>query len=446
MAAPSAGVSRPAMKRWLLVVLLGLAVLVLLAPGLIGMLAERSIERQLELAGQQQPELDVRTVRFERGWFTSDGRHRLPLTDPAVADLLCFVTPGADDPAAARVLILTTRIGHGPLPVAGADRGMAGLVPALATGVSTLELELDDGRRLPVPGTLLTRVTLTGTTTLDYRLPAGEGRREDFSAGWQQAAIEAAVSADGRRVDFRVALDAAVIEDGAQRAAVDTLAIAGRSEPTAWGYALGGLRVEVGAGTLNDGSSQVGWQGLAVVANADAAGSSVAAGLDVAVDGMATAQGDWSLRLDAAARLDGDALGPLLRGLQRGLANGGGLAPYTGIEADALRLAAAGGRLELPGFALDTPRGQVTAALDLALPQRDAGGGWPGIALGANARAELVLPRTLLQEPALREQLQALLAGGFLVPDGDNYRLQASLEQGIATINGAPLPLPLQQL
>ena len=59
------------MKRWLVVLLVLLALLVLVTPGIVGRLAEQNIEQNIEWAEAESPGVIIQTERFERGWFTS---------------------------------------------------------------------------------------------------------------------------------------------------------------------------------------------------------------------------------------------------------------------------------------------------------------------------------------------------------------------------------------
>ena len=72
------------MKRWLVVLLVVLAVLVLVSPGIVGRLAEKNLEDNIEWAESEAVGIDVQTESFDRGWFTSEGRHRVALTGSTV--------------------------------------------------------------------------------------------------------------------------------------------------------------------------------------------------------------------------------------------------------------------------------------------------------------------------------------------------------------------------
>ena len=60
------------MKKGIVALLVILALVVLLSPGLIGRLAEKSVNDQLNWAAQENQEVVITSERFDRGWFSSD--------------------------------------------------------------------------------------------------------------------------------------------------------------------------------------------------------------------------------------------------------------------------------------------------------------------------------------------------------------------------------------
>ena len=44
---------------------------------------------------------------------------------------------------------------------------------------------------------------------------------------------------------------------------------------------------------------------------------------------------------------------------------------------------------------------------------------------------------------AMDPQANAAVAMGFLVKDGDNYKMNVEYAQGLATVNGLPMPVPM---
>lgn len=434
------------MKRWILALLLCLAVVVLLSPGLIGMLAERSLNHQLERAAANDPAFDPRSVSFERGWFTSAGTHRVPLNDPRLAALLLFVTPGADARAADEppVLIVTTRLDHGLVPVGGAGRSPLALLPALASGISTLELELADGRTLAVPGELASRINLNGSAELDYRLPPGAQRHDGVKASWSGATLGVRASADGRTLAFTGSFDDWRIDSGDGQAAFAAAKADVALEATPYGFATGNMSLRVDGLTASDGMRL---ESLTLDASSALDGQRVAADVELGLTGLSAPGGpfDSDARLSANG-LDAATLGPILRSLQRNAPAAGGtalLAPYPDFDFDLRRLLSRGATLELERLSVVTPGGELQATLELSLPAASGLSPWTGLALAADATAEIAVGRTLVETDPFAEQLTPLVAGGFLVLDGDVYRLRADYGRGIATVNGAPLPLPL---
>ena len=67
------------MKKGFVILLLALAVIVFVSPGLIGRLAEESMDENLDWAATESPELTITSQGFDRGWFSSEGQHRVEL-------------------------------------------------------------------------------------------------------------------------------------------------------------------------------------------------------------------------------------------------------------------------------------------------------------------------------------------------------------------------------
>ena len=102
-----------AMKRWLVILLVFLAVLILVSPGIVGHLAERNIEDNIEWAEQDSPGVNIETESFQRGWFTSEGRYRVVLEGGRfreVTEHYQKATGNAELPS----LIIDTTLQHGP--------------------------------------------------------------------------------------------------------------------------------------------------------------------------------------------------------------------------------------------------------------------------------------------------------------------------------------------
>ena len=76
------------MKRWLVVLLVVVAVVVLVSPGIIGRIAEKNLEENIKWAESESAGIEIRTESFDRGWFTSVGRHRVVLNSASFGTAL----------------------------------------------------------------------------------------------------------------------------------------------------------------------------------------------------------------------------------------------------------------------------------------------------------------------------------------------------------------------
>ncbi|MDH4071823.1 MAG: YdgA family protein, partial [Gammaproteobacteria bacterium] len=172
------------MKRWLVVLLVLLALLVLLSPGIIGRLAEKNIEANIEWAEQDSPGVNIETESYERGWFTSAGRHRIVFDEGrfrAVAEDYRSATGNDQLPS----LIVDTTLEHGPLPGGS-------LSPGLANTVSMFTLDPGDGAPVPIKGALRSRVGLDGASESQLMLEPDTFSRDDATFSWQGADFDIA--------------------------------------------------------------------------------------------------------------------------------------------------------------------------------------------------------------------------------------------------------------
>ena len=68
------------MKRWLVILLVALAVIILVSPGIVGRFAEKNLEQDIEWVESESAGIEFQSESFDRGWFTSEGRHRVVLS------------------------------------------------------------------------------------------------------------------------------------------------------------------------------------------------------------------------------------------------------------------------------------------------------------------------------------------------------------------------------
>ena len=125
------------MKKGFVALLIGLALIVLISPGIVGRLAEKSVDNQLDWAANEAREIVVRSEGFDRGWFSSEGRHRLEIRDGNLRDLL-LAYGNAASAQELPSLIIDTRLDHGLIPLSSMSRDKGSLLPGLGAAVSTV--------------------------------------------------------------------------------------------------------------------------------------------------------------------------------------------------------------------------------------------------------------------------------------------------------------------
>ena len=122
------------MKKSFVALLVALALIVMVSPGIVGRLAERSMEENLDWAAQESQELVVTSQGYDRGWFSSEGQHRVELKGGSLRDILQAYTRtenAGDIPA----LIIDTHLDHGLIPVASLSRDKGSLIGSGRPGI-----------------------------------------------------------------------------------------------------------------------------------------------------------------------------------------------------------------------------------------------------------------------------------------------------------------------
>ena len=67
------------MKKSVLALILVAVLIITVSPGIVGKLAEDSVGESINWAAQESGELVVTSEGFDRGWFSSEGQHRVAL-------------------------------------------------------------------------------------------------------------------------------------------------------------------------------------------------------------------------------------------------------------------------------------------------------------------------------------------------------------------------------
>jgi uncharacterized protein YdgA (DUF945 family) len=436
------------LNRWFVAALVTLALIVLVSPGIVGRLAEKSVEDNLNFAGSESDEIVVTTESFERGWFTSEGRHRIELADGSVRALFAD-NPGGQAPS----LIVETHVDHGLVPLTSMSRDSGSLMPGLASAVSTVKLDAGNGELFEVPGRIYSQVGLTGETTSHFLMEAGSKELGQASLEWQGADVTVQSNPGSGSVSFAGAVLplSFVGEDGGVE--LGRITIAGRQDRSQFGFSVGTASLEVDSATIKSTDDPATVFGrLAIDAHSDIEGETVNAATKLHMTRVPAAGiGDIDITVDIAfERIDARSFQKIAEAVQKTRASTdpqNAIAEmYPLIERDLQKLLLSGLEVRLNKFDITLPNGELTTNLQFSLPASDPDTdfSWPALLLALKASAEIRLPVELYEiAKAMNSDAGMLVAMGIFKKNGENYDMKAEYAQGLVTVNGAPMPIPL---
>jgi uncharacterized protein YdgA (DUF945 family) len=430
-----------------------LAVIILVSPGIVGRLAEKSVEENLDFVASENDEVVITTESFDRGWFTSEGRHRIELRQGAVGAV-------SENDAAVHdrvpALIIDTHIDHGLIPLTSMSRDSGSLKPGLASAVSTMTLDPGDGELFEIPGKIYSDVGLTGETALHFLLQAGSRSFDDEILEWQGADVtvhtnpaSGSISVTGGVLPWSILDERASIKFGG-------MTIEGRQQKSPYGLGTGTVQLEVGPVDIeNSDGPGTGFNKLSFNASSEIAGDRVNAtsqlGIsDIRIPDFGNVDVAMDLVLNRLDALSFHKISQTLQNTHRSADPESAIADlYPLIEADIQKLLTAGFEIRIDRFDVTLPSGKVTTKLRFDLPASapTAAFSWPALLLALDASADIRLPVELFDMvQAMSPEAGALVAMGFLQKDGDFYEMRAEYTKGLLTVNGAPLPIPLPGL
>lgn len=440
------------MKRWLIVLLLALAVLLLLSPGIVGRLAEKNLDENLSWVEAENADLVIEAERFDRGWFSSEGRHRIALRDSAITDLL-----GTDPDTVNRaptVLIIDTRFDHGLLPVTSLSREEGSLLPALASSVSTLQIEQSDGEVVELPGKIYSDIGLTGDSRFHYLMESGGQTAGNIRTNWSGADLTVFTSARNRSFSIDGTIQPISVESYGVTTRIGGVRIDAEQDRSRYSFGVGTLELEIAAVNVqSSGTLDGGFDELLLTAETTLDGDRVKGSTAVSLKNVAVPDlGSVNMSVDTiAANLDADAVEAVVVAL-RELEDAGGAAAaepgavYPAVERELQLLAAAGGRVEIDSLNVSLPQGDLRSSLNVDWPEADSGDAfsWPTMLLKTTASASVSISAPLYEFIVQSmPEAGALLATGVLKRSGDGYEMDAEFSGGLLRINGAPMTVPL---
>ncbi len=437
------------MKKSIVVLLVIAAIVVLISPGIIGRLAEETVDSNLQWAAQENQGFTVTAERFDRGWFSSQGRHRIEIRDAGIRDALATIAgraPTDGDP----MLIIDTHIDHGLIPVTSVGRTEGSLAPGLGRGISTLSVEYPDGQVVPVPGTVYSAIGLTGILSANYILEPGSLEADGGTASWGDANIELATDYAAESFDIEAVIDSLVVSDAGDTLSLGRTTFSGDQRPSRFGISLGDFDINIDSVAVEEAGVETYRLGkVSLSGTSDIAGDRVNGDVRLGI-GALIVPGYGESDFDVAMRfsgVDGAALGRMVQNLE---AAGDDATPQELqllLRDDLEALVAAGLELHVDRFDFDLPQGPVSLKMRLTLDESDAPRfDLSSVLMTLDAEADLTASAGFVdQAMAMNPDAGAIIGMGYLRRNGDVYEMRAEYAKGLLTINGAPMPIPLGQ-
>ncbi len=436
------------MRKSLVALLVVVALIVLISPGIVGRLAEKSMDDNLDWAAQESQELVVTSQGFDRGWFSSTGRHRVELHDGRLRSVLIAVA-GADASAELPALIIDTQLDHGLIPVTSMTRETGTLAPGLGNAVSTLSIELADGAIIALPGTIYSSVGLTGELSSNYVLEPGTHSTDNVNATWGAVDIDVTTNPVSGAVSFAGLLDSYEMAGNAEIVRVEKIEFKGQQSPAPFGFAVGDISMsaqEIAFQARNADNSQA-FGPLSFESTTSVDGERVTGQAQIMLEGASAPEiGDVALRLNVTLMdADGRSIGNITRTLENIDPDMQPDRLFALLDDDLRRLLAAGMELRFDQLDVTLPQGPITSKMRFSVAETDSASfTWTSVLLALDAWADISIAAELVEfAVTMNPQANAAIGMGFLRRNGDFYEMQAAYKKGLLTVNGAPMPIPL---
>ena len=430
------------MKKGIVALLVVLALVVLVSPALIGRLAEKSVDENLNWAAAESGELTVTSTGFDRGWFSSEGQHRIEIREGQLHSLL------PKSSGALPVLVIDTHLDHGLVPFSSMSREQGSLAPGLGSAISSVSFEMPDGDTIELPGKIFSKIGLGGELQSNYTLEAGSHEENDTTASWGDSNIDVTTNPSTGEIDYAGDVGTLKVVDDRSVVSIDGMSFSGTHVPTKYGFAIGDIKLELDAMSMESvGGAGGGLRGLSIEAMSSVDDGAVSGHTLLSLESqMIPGFGEVSLAADVTLEgADAEAVGALQQAIDAAGTSGDPNVLFAAIEEDLKRLLAGGMELRFDQLDVTLPMGTVVTKLDFKVAEEDPDTfDWSSLLLGTEASANVTVPEALVDMAMqMNPQAGAVVGMGFLQKNGDVYEMEAEYKKGLLTINGAPMPIPL---
>ena len=429
------------MKKSVVILLLALVAIIIFSPAIVGKIAERSVDENLNWAATESGEFAVTALNFDHGWFSSEGQHRIELREGSTRDLMLTI----DDEVP--VFVIDTRLDHGLIPVSSMGRDGGSMVPGLGSAVSTLSLEYSNGELIEVPGTIYTEVGLTGNVDSTYVLEAGSREAEGAAITWQPSSVNVVINPSSGRINAKGDVGPLTIVDEEVTATVDGMTFSADQAATRYGFSTGSIEASLGQVALkSDVIESIVFRGMNVVANTALDDDKVNSDIKAEYHGPEVpGVGEVSVFFDAKIdNVDAAAVGAISAKLRNASPSSDPTTIMMSAEKELMDLVAAGFELDIEQLDVALPMGTLVTSMTLMVPESDRDTfRWTSLLQSPEAELDISVPDELMQFIMMMNPEASMVVGmGYLKKDGDDYVMDADLKKGLLTINGAPIPIP----
>jgi uncharacterized protein YdgA (DUF945 family) len=438
-------------NRWLVALLVTLAVVILVSPGIVGRLAEQSLDENIDWVASENPDVSISTERFDRGWFTSEGRHRVVFRGGAFHDAAVLYS-GSTNSAKLPALIIDTRIDHGLVPVSSMTREAGSLMPGLANTISTFQIDPGDGELIAIPGTLFSNIGVSGTSKSRFVLAAGSFGKDELSATWQGADLLVVTNPSGGGVSIEGNVQPFSVTENDEHIDIGVITVDVDEAKSDFGFSVGTVELEMESLTAESANGPFSMGALSLTADtsiddARLNGTSTFSMQDVVIPGV----GNIALAMDISMHsLDAESLGVVAAALREVQDDDNPEAAlqaiYPQIEGDVQKLISSGAEIDINQFDLRLPQGRLSTSLQVKFAEMDGNAdfSWSSVLLTMTASMNMRIPTALYElVKSMNPEAESLVAMGVLKRSGDDYVMDAEYAQGLLNVNGAPMPIPM---
>ncbi len=439
------------MKKTVVIVLIFAALALLIAPAVVGLVAENQFRRISDNVEGAAGDFAWKVDEYDRGWFSSKARYHL---EPAPA-LMQKLMEDEDSVVASLPMITSeAEIFHGPIFFSARGRPNVSMLPALAHSVDVLSLIGSNGERVVFPGTVNTRLGFFGrhiniVDIGEIETPFDEGGHSG-TVRWEGARLKTLFNSALDDLDFGGSVGAFSLTTPALQITTGQMELNAQQRMTKFGFWAGRQRGEFSGAQIS--SSDQGAMALADMSwDATVKVEDARVDQDIIFEVASLRFAGWdggpfklSARLDG---LDATALGQLIEEMRFTYGTEdhdefGGLAALAHLQ----ELLMPGPELDLRELSMATPDGTVSLRARVTLPENESGALAQMLA-NLEATANLSAPAALAeqlaaQNPDAYAQLQGLIAAGLLLRREDYLVMDVALKGALLTINGQPMPLP----